>query len=555
MSKMFSQEDINKINSASIKKSQEVKEVLKSEDVSAILGSLSLKWLTLGDYVVVMNNQIDATIGGEPYLALQIWLNVNSGNILCRIWDQTVAVEKVNNVKEFRDVCVSHFKRRPCIGNPQDVHVNDEFFISHFPVPRKISRSCQRVLDQGTDTAITSCSECLKLINHKSLSEITKHPSRDDTEQEIINLAEEDIMEMTEVESSCDSPQDSLPPNIEKAHEGGKQLQSCHLVNVQEIRMSNDRYKSYMKKECELCHKSIGLDSFNKHMSKQHNIEGPFYKSCEFCDKQTTTATFHYHAIQKHFFGKFLCDKCAFIGCFAQDIKEHTKKDHVEHELAKCPSCKKLQPIDDLENHYKCCIYRDRDKVSKMCETCGKILKGYSSYICHVKTHLREQTNADDLFHFCDKCDKKFASKEYLTHHVKSAHENFEYKCSSCTMIFKTHLKLASHKRSVHSSDEKYQCKFCGKRFGDVDKVKSHELIHEDAKFQCKFCPKKLKTPERLKAHERHHTGEMPFKCHICDNGFASKQSLTQHTRGVHKIAGPRSNKTGWCYGKTKAKN
>ena len=104
MSKMFSQEDINKINSASIKKSQEVKEVLKSEDVSAILGSLSLKWVTLGDYVVVVNNQIDATIGGEPFLALQIWLNVKSGNILCRIWDQTVAVEKVNNVKEFKSL-------------------------------------------------------------------------------------------------------------------------------------------------------------------------------------------------------------------------------------------------------------------------------------------------------------------------------------------------------------------------------------------------------------------------------------------------------------------
>ena len=40
-------------------------------EVIRALTNLSLAWVTIGDYIVVMNSKIDATIGGEPYLALQ----------------------------------------------------------------------------------------------------------------------------------------------------------------------------------------------------------------------------------------------------------------------------------------------------------------------------------------------------------------------------------------------------------------------------------------------------------------------------------------------------
>ena len=119
-------------------------------------------------------------------------------------------------------------------------------------------------------------------------------------------------------------------------------------------------------------------------------------------------------------------------------------------------------------------------------------------------------------------------------------------------MTFKKYYMLSKHKNIVHSTDEKYQCKFCGKRLGNIKHRKIHELIHEDPKFQCKFCPKKVKTPLALKAHEMQHTGDLPFKCTVCDAGFVSIQSLTQHKRGVHKIAGPRGGKTGWWKSKPK---
>ena len=45
-------------------------------EVSSVLTTLSLKWVTTGDYVVVMNGEVDATIGGEPYLSLQLRFNL-----------------------------------------------------------------------------------------------------------------------------------------------------------------------------------------------------------------------------------------------------------------------------------------------------------------------------------------------------------------------------------------------------------------------------------------------------------------------------------------------
>ena len=64
-----------------------------SEDnISRALSQLDrLNWVTLGHYVVVLNGKIDAVIGGEPYLVLQLWLNTKSGQFMGRVWEQTVA--------------------------------------------------------------------------------------------------------------------------------------------------------------------------------------------------------------------------------------------------------------------------------------------------------------------------------------------------------------------------------------------------------------------------------------------------------------------------------
>ena len=66
-------------------------EEIKWTELENALSDMCLKWIIMGDYVVVMNNKCDVTIGGEPFLVLQLWFNVKSGKIIKRIWDQTVS--------------------------------------------------------------------------------------------------------------------------------------------------------------------------------------------------------------------------------------------------------------------------------------------------------------------------------------------------------------------------------------------------------------------------------------------------------------------------------
>ena len=64
------------------------KPLLNLHEAMGALNMLSLASVTIGDYVVVTNSREDVTIAGEPYLALQLWLNVRSGRVISRIWGQ-----------------------------------------------------------------------------------------------------------------------------------------------------------------------------------------------------------------------------------------------------------------------------------------------------------------------------------------------------------------------------------------------------------------------------------------------------------------------------------
>ena len=297
-----------------------------------------------------------------------------------------------------------------------------------------------------------------------------------------------------------------------------------------------------LHKECEICGKGVYCENYKQHMLR-HDKHGTFYMKCVWCQEKFTTGYYHRHAFVQHFYGNFSCEKCLFKGNFAKELIEHLTNDHMEEQFAKCPSCKKGISLEDLESHYKTCIRKKiRGLCSHVCDKCGKTITTKSEYVKHLKTHLRKEVDNQGhsshykLYYYCDKCGRKFASTSKLRYHIESVHENVTYPCSSCPETFTTYHLCKMHEIKVHSTDEKYQCKYCGKREASIQKVKRHEQVHEDPQFSCKFCQKKLKTPEALEAHERHHTGVTPFKCPVCDKGFVSRGALGQHVRGAHKI-------------------
>lgn len=85
---------------------------------------------------------------------------------------------------------------------------------------------------------------------------------------------------------------------------------------------------------------------------------------------------------------------------------------------------------------------------------------------------------------------------------------------------------------------DELQCQKCGKRFTDMNNLKSHELSHEDGqnvecKFLCTVCGEKFDKANALSAHLVNHRNIKLHHCEVCGLVFSDDQSLKEHAQ-VH---------------------
>ena len=138
------------------------------EEAIGILSSLSLTSVTLGNFLVVNRSDFDVIISEEPYIGLQLLLNLRTGRYLSRIWNQTVMSGNVVTAQQLTDICKNIFDRgRPCLGCPEEARdelEKQDYLISQTPIPRKISTTCRKVLGKEASASISTCTECLKML-------------------------------------------------------------------------------------------------------------------------------------------------------------------------------------------------------------------------------------------------------------------------------------------------------------------------------------------------------------------------------------------------------
>lgn len=71
-------------------------------------------------------------------------------------------------------------------------------------------------------------------------------------------------------------------------------------------------------------------------------------------------------------------------------------------------------------------------------------------------------------------------------------------------------------------------CEICGMRFGLLENLNRHRMIHTDQRpFPCTYCTKRFRLAQHLKEHIRIHTGKI--RTFVCFRGVAlfQKQTVT----------------------------
>ena len=148
---------------------------ISAAEAQTALKGLNLQSLVIGDHLVVTRSDFDAVIGGDLYLALMVLYNVESGQFVARIWNETVTSGRAPGLEDFLRACKDHFHFKPCVGSPVDGGEQVNFKL--FPSNRKFSRTCRRFL---TDKDVDSCPECLMLtpsqVHVKCEVEVTPDP-------------------------------------------------------------------------------------------------------------------------------------------------------------------------------------------------------------------------------------------------------------------------------------------------------------------------------------------------------------------------------------------
>lgn len=86
---------------------------------------------------------------------------------------------------------------------------------------------------------------------------------------------------------------------------------------------------------------------------------------------------------------------------------------------------------------------------------------------------------------------------------------------------------------------DELQCQKCGKRFADINTLKSHEASHDvnqnvECKFLCTVCGEKFDKANALSAHLVIHRNIKLHHCEVCGLVFSDDQSLKEHTLSVH---------------------
>ncbi|XP_037941601.1 zinc finger protein 260-like [Teleopsis dalmanni] len=284
---------------------------------------------------------------------------------------------------------------------------------------------------------------------------------------------------------------------------------------------------------------------------------------CSFCNVELQSFAqlkFHYRTEHKSRGFATCCGKQFLKRCLLVDhINVHINPQHF-----KCKHCGKIfSSRRSLESHIKL-HERGRERIYE-CKECHKSYFSHPVYMRHLTLHVPEELRNIN----CPQCKKSFATEYMMTQHLNNVHLNLHTKmcelcgksirgnealrqhmethsgktapiqCNECGMTLTTKYGLIRHKKVMHSEENQIPktCEICSKVSPSVFAHERHmRYMHKtERKFACTLCDKAFKTSFTLREHMTTHIGGALYTCTHCTKTFNSKANMYAHRKKIHR--------------------
>ena len=143
-------------------------------------------------------------------------------------------------------------------------------------------------------------------------------------------------------------------------------------------------------------------------------------------------------------------------------------------------------------------------------------------------------SKSNEVSHRCDRCKKGFPSAAALKAHIRASHEtSMAFICSYCGMLFGRQESMAEHEAEAHAEDE-----------DDPEKKSSMMNFNNSRRnrrvrdLPCPQCDSYFSTNWLLKQHVSVvHWGERKFECGFCGKKFGYSHHLSSHITSQHSAS------------------
>ena len=287
----------------------------------------------------------------------------------------------------------------------------------------------------------------------------------------------------------------------------GEKQYSCNICNKKfstygdcNTHKTRNHFSAQENIKCQFCNEEVRKHSFKQHVKFKHQSSTLDIQKCDKGFGSKDRLKNHKKTHDNH--KQFVCSVCKKGYNQRVHLKTHMMS-HTGEKPYKCLYCEKsfinLQKKTNLHkkakhetnrNKYKgenCqgTFNRPVDKKHKI--ICDKLI--YSGTLITCKICQKDQTKYTILSH----------SKCHLT-------DAEMYKCEFCDKSFVKKLSKTRHEDNIHRKLNKVVCKICDKDFAKKNGLENHiKTTHQDREFKCKICPSSFIAESKLTIHKEYH--------------------------------------------------